>query len=205
MITVTLQKQAPAINATFTCAEGITALSGPSGAGKSTLLQLIAGLQKPDYGRITIGTDVIFDSEKNINLPTHKRRIGLVFQDSLLFPHLSVLQNLRYGISDHNTSFEKTIAILELAPLFHRRPATLSGGERQRVAIGRALLASPRLLLMDEPLANLDDAKKQDILLLIKSLPKTFGLPVIYVSHASDEVAMIADKTLHIQQGQITT
>ena len=146
---------------------GITALFGASGSGKSTAIRLIAGLEKPDRGRISLGGTVLTDVAEGIFVPPHKRRIGLVFQDALLLPHLSVQANLTYGrfftpAAERRIGFEPVVEVLGIGHLLNRKPETLSGGERQRVAIGRALLASPRLLLMDEPLAALDQARKQD-------------------------------------------
>ena len=152
---------------------GVTALFGRSGSGKTTIINAIAGLVRPDHGRITVGDDVLFDSASGINVPVARRRLGYVFQEGRLFPHLSVRQNLLYGHrgrSHPGTTFEETVDLLGLNALLERRPASLSGGERQRVAIGRALLADPGLLLMDEPLASLDATRRAEISSLYRAV-----------------------------------
>ena len=181
---------------------GITALFGASGAGKSSLLNLIAGLEQPDSGRIRIGSESLFDSNAKINLAVHKRRIGYVFQDALLLPHLSVRNNLRYGFRQGGMEFSSIVEFLGLSALLERRPATLSGGERQRVSIGRALLSAPRLMLMDEPLASLDMERKREIFPYIEQLQKKFGIPVIFVSHAIEEVARLAQHVIVLRDGK---
>ena len=181
---------------------GVTALFGPSGAGKSSLLNLIAGLAQPDSGRIRIGSESLFDSKAKINLAVHKRRIGYVFQDALLLPHLSVRNNLRYGFRHGGMEFSSIVEFLGLSALLERRPATLSGGERQRVSIGRALLSAPRLMLMDEPLASLDMARKREIFPYIEQLQKKFGIPVVLVSHAIEEVARLAQHVVVMRDGK---
>ena len=158
-----------AIDARFESAGRLTALFGPSGSGKTTLINLIAGLIRPTKGRIAVDGRVLVDTDAGIFVPKHKRRIGMVFQDARLFPHLSVAGNLRYGRwftppAERYADMDAVVELLGIGPLLDRRPAKLSGGEKQRVAIGRALLASPKLLLMDEPLASLDDARKAEIL-----------------------------------------
>ena len=181
---------------------GIIALFGASGAGKSSLLNLIAGLEQPDSGRIRIGSESLFDSKANINLAVHKRRIGYVFQDALLLPHLSVRNNLRYGFRQGGMEFSSIVDFLGISTLLERRPSTLSGGERQRVAIGRALLSAPRLVLMDEPLASLDMERKLEIFPYIEQLHKKFGIPVILVSHAVEEVARLAQHVVVMRDGK---
>jgi molybdate transport system ATP-binding protein len=178
---------------------GLTALFGASGAGKSTLVSLIAGLLRPDSGRIAVADTVFFDGSQRIDLPVHRRELGIVFQDARLFPHLSVRSNLLFGFKragaraqSPSVSFDAVVALLGLEALLERRPHTLSGGERQRVAIGRALLAQPRLLLMDEPLASLDAPRKAEVLPYIERLRDEFDLPILYVSHAVDEVLRLA-------------
>ncbi len=192
------------LDVSFTAEAGVTALFGPSGSGKTTILNAIAGLERPQRGRITVNGDVFLDSETGIDLPARRRNIGYVFQDALLFPHLSVAQNLRYGMRGGSDGFDDIVALLGIETLLARRPATLSGGERQRVAIGRALLSRPRVLLMDEPLASLDIERKHDILPYVESLRDNFGLPILYVSHAVDEVARLADHVIVIESGRIT-
>jgi molybdate transport system ATP-binding protein len=188
--------------------KGITALFGPSGSGKSTVLNLIAGLAPPDRGRIAVDGIVFTDTERGITVPPHQRRIGYVFQDALLFPHLNVRRNLSYGRwfrrARATVDFDQVVKLLGIAPLLARAPATLSGGERQRIAIGRALLSNPRLLLMDEPLAALDIERKAEIIPYIERLRDDLDLPVLYVSHAVDEVARLADRVIMLDHGLIT-
>jgi molybdate transport system ATP-binding protein len=187
--------------------DGITALFGPSGGGKSTLLRIISGLEAGAEGRIAFGDETWLDTKAGIFMPAHRRGVGYVFQDARLFPHLSVEGNLRYA-ARRSTGVDKRIdldgvtAALDLQPLLSRRPGTLSGGERQRVAIGRTLLTRPRLLLMDEPLANLDVQRRAEILPYIERLPGTFGMPVIYVTHAIDEVARLAQRMVVLAAGR---
>ncbi|HEX4508153.1 MAG TPA: molybdenum ABC transporter ATP-binding protein [Alphaproteobacteria bacterium] len=195
------------LDAAFTGAERVTALFGPSGAGKSTILRLIAGLLRPDEGRIVLAGRVVFDSAAGLNLPAAKRRVGLVFQDGLLFPHLSVSQNLLYGPwarrAAKPAAFERTVEILDIAKLLDRAPRRLSGGERQRVAIGRALLSDPAVLLMDEPVSAVDQERRAEILPYLASLTREFPIPMIYVSHAMEEVERLAEKVVRIRDGRI--
>jgi len=186
---------------------GITALHGRSGAGKTSVVNMIAGLTTPDAGRIALGERVLFDAAKGIDVPPENRRIGYVFQEDRLFPHLSVRSNLEYGLkrtprSERHTEFGTVIEMLGIGDLLERRPHRLSGGEKQRVAIGRALLASPELLLMDEPLANLDLARKAEILPFIERLRDALGLPIVYVSHADEEVVRLADTVALMADGR---
>ena len=194
--------------AAFTAGRGITALFGPSGAGKSTVLNLIAGLTRLDEGYIRVDGTVFADTSLGISLPVHRRRIGYVFQDALLFPHLDVRRNLVYGRrfapAEVKSDFSQIVDLLGIAHLLERKPATLSGGERQRVAIGRALLTDPRLLLMDEPLAALDIDRKAEVIPYIERLRDELGLPILYVSHAIDEVARLADRVIVLDRGRIT-
>jgi molybdate transport system ATP-binding protein len=185
---------------------GVTALFGPSGAGKSSVLAAAAGLLRPDQCRLAIGDAIIADTRKAIWLAPERRRVGLVFQDSRLFPHMSVATNLRYGLRRApagGIGFDDLVDLLGIAPLLPRRPHTLSGGERQRVAIGRALLAQPRLLLMDEPLASLDAARKDEILPYLARLHAALRLPVLYVTHAFEEVAQLADTLVLLEAGRV--
>ncbi|MEK6630713.1 MAG: molybdenum ABC transporter ATP-binding protein, partial [Acidobacteriota bacterium] len=187
---------------------GVVALFGRSGAGKTTLINLLAGMLRPASGRISVDGTVFFDTAAKINVPVERRRIGFVFQDSRLFPHLTVESNLRYGLSrapasDRRIAFQTVVDVLGIAHLLRRRPFSLSGGERQRVALGRALLAQPRLLLMDEPLASLDAPRKAEILPYIERLRDEFALPMVYVSHSLDEVIRLADHLLVISDGRI--
>lgn len=196
-----------ALNAAFEADAGVTAIFGPSGAGKTTLLKMIAGTQRPTHGRIMIGNITWFDSERRINLPPEQRRIGYVFQDARLFPYMSVLRNLTYarwaGRRSAQRDLDEVIEMLGIRHLLNRRPDTLSGGERQRVAIGRALLSDPSLLLLDEPLSSLDHARRQEILPFIERLRDESGLPILYVSHEVDEVARLADKLVLLKNGVI--
>ena len=186
---------------------GLTALFGPSGAGKSTVIAAVAGLLRPDYCRIVLDDVVLADTDAGIWVPPEARRAGLVFQDARLFPHMSVDTNLRYGLrrapKGGPIRFDDVVALLGIAPLLGRRPHTLSGGERQRVAIGRALLAQPRLLLMDEPLASLDTARKAEILPYLASIQTALHLPILYGTHAMEEVARLADSVVLIQAGAV--
>ena len=195
------------LDAAFTGADRVTALFGPSGAGKSTILRLIAGLLRPDAGRIVLAGRTVFDSAAGINLPAHHRRVGLVFQDGLLFPHMSVRQNLLYGPWARRvvrpTSFDRTVQILDIGRLLDRAPRHLSGGERQRVAIGRALLSDPAVLLMDEPVAAIDLERRAEILPYLASLTEEFPVPLLYVSHAMDEIERLAQKVVRIREGRI--
>ncbi|MGL4405019.1 MAG: molybdenum ABC transporter ATP-binding protein [Notoacmeibacter sp.] len=186
--------------------EGVTALFGPSGCGKSTLLRIIAGLETRASGKVVFG-DAVWQNETRF-LPAPMRGIGFVFQEPRLFPHLSVAGNLAFAEKrsmrvKSEITYEKVVAALDLEPLLGRRVTALSGGEKQRVAIGRALLTNPSLMLMDEPLSALDINRRSAILPLIRSLPETFGLPVIYVTHAIDEVAQIADRIALMDRGTI--
>ncbi len=210
MLSVDVEKQLGdfRLNVGFEAGPGVTALFGPSGSGKTTLVNMIAGLVTPDRGCIIFDDDVLFDSAARVNRPAHDRRIGYVFQDGRLFPHLSVAQNLDYGrwmrgLPHDPAEAGRVIAMLDIAPLLQRRPGKLSGGERQRVAIGRALLAQPRLLLLDEPLASLDSARKSEILPYLVRLRDEAGIPMIYVSHNPEEVKRIAGTVVCLDGGQI--
>lgn len=187
---------------------GIVALFGRSGAGKTATINLIAGLQRPDRGRIVLDGQALVDTDKNIFVPRHRRRVGLVFQDSQLFPHLSVRYNLLFGRwfaprTDRVVSFDAVVETLGITALLDRQPARLSGGEKQRVAIGRALLASPRILLLDEPLASLDEERKQEILPLIERLRDELAIPMVLVSHAIDDVARLANHVVILKDGRV--
>lgn len=197
------------IDASFHGAEsGVTALYGPSGAGKTSIVNMVAGLMRPDAGCIAINGLCLFDSAKGIDLPPETRRIGYIFQDGRLLPHLSVRSNLTYGM--HRTPverrfvhFDQVVDLLGIGHLLHRRPARLSGGEKQRVAIGRALLTSPAMLLMDEPLASLDSARKAEVLPFIMRLGREFAIPILYVSHAMDEILNLATHMAIMEEGRV--
>lgn len=185
---------------------GTTALFGRSGAGKSTIIAAVAGLIRPASCRIAIGDFLAVDTERNVFVPPEQRRIGLVFQDARLFPHMSVAANLRYGLrraSPGAIGFDEVVDLLGVAPLLERRPHSLSGGEKSRVAIGRALLSQPRLLAMDEPLASLDEQHKAEILPYLARLKRTLHIPILYVTHAMDEVARLADTLVLIRGGRV--
>jgi molybdate transport system ATP-binding protein len=196
------------LSARFATRNGVTAVFGPSGAGKTTLVNMISGLVAPDRGRIAIEETVLFDSEKRINLPPHRRRIGYVFQEGRLFPHLSVKHNLDYGrrmngLPRDGAQMQRIIALLDIGHLIDRRPGKLSGGERQRIAIGRALLMRPRLLLLDEPLASLDIARKREILPYLERLRDEVGVPMVYVSHQAAELRRIATSVVRLIAGKV--
>ena len=197
------------IDIRFEAGPGVTALFGPSGAGKTTVLDLIAGLEKPDRGRIVVDGEVLADTATGTWVPSHLRRVGYVFQDSRLFPHLTVGQNLDYGarfVRHHGHAPDRghVVALLGLGSLLDRRPATLSGGERQRAAIGRALLSAPRLLLLDEPMASLDMARRAEILPYLARVREQAGIPIVHVSHALPEVARLADTVVLLESGRVT-
>ena len=184
---------------------GVTAIFGPSGSGKTTLLRCVAGLERAPRGRLVVGDQVWQDGERW--LPTHRRPLGYVFQEASLFSHLSVAGNLRYGLSRSpgakRANLDAAVELLGLGPLLNRRSDRLSGGERQRVAIARALATSPRLLLMDEPLASLDLQRKREILPYLKRLHDELEIPVLYVSHSPDEVARLADHLVALESGRV--
>ncbi|KLV04137.1 molybdate transporter ATP-binding protein [Photobacterium aquae] len=183
---------------------GITAIFGRSGAGKTSLINIISGLSTPDSGVITIGSHVLFDSEQQVNLPPEKRKIGYVFQDARLFPHYTVSGNLRYGCSQPDPAqWDSVVNLLGIEHLLNRYPASLSGGEKQRVAIGRALLSNPDMLLMDEPLASLDLPRKQELMPYLERLAKEVKIPIVYVTHSLDEILRLADHMAMLNQGKV--
>lgn len=209
MLQVSIQKQleAFALQVSFVLASrGITVLWGASGSGKTTLLQCLAGLLRPDAGRIACREAVWFDAERGVCLAPERRRIGYVFQDVRLFPHLSVRSNMLFGRrfrGPSGVSFEDVVALLGLGRLLHRTPSDLSGGEKQRVAVGRALLACPELLLMDEPLTGLDRGKREEIMAYIKAIPERFDVPILYVTHSDAELRFLADRVLNLEDGKL--
>jgi len=184
---------------------GVTALVGPSGAGKTTVLRAVAGLWRPDEGRIEVAENVLFDSAAGVNVPVKKRRLGIVFQDPLLFPHMSVDANLGFGSPARNASWDSVIKLLDLNKLLDRYPRHLSGGESQRVALGRALLSDPQLLLLDEPLTGLDDERREQVLPFMERLRDETDIPIIYVSHHRDEISRLADLVFSIEDGKIVS
>ena len=197
------------LHACFESVGQLTALFGASGAGKSSLVNLIGGLLKPDRGRIVVDGRVLVDTQKRIDVPRHHRRVGYVFQDARLFPHMNVRSNLAYGrfftpARARYENFDRVVEMLGIGHLLQRSPASLSGGEKQRVAIGRALLASPRLLLLDEPLAALDEARKAEIMPYVERLRDETRIPIVYVSHSLAEVARLASTVVVLSQGKVT-
>jgi molybdate transport system ATP-binding protein len=210
VLAVDVEKQLGALKLSvrFEAAGGATALFGPSGAGKTSLVNMIAGLLKPDRGSIALDATVLFDSAAGISVPPHRRRIGYVFQEGRLFPHLSVRQNLDYGRRMSGRprdarAFGRIAELLGIDHLLDRRPRMLSGGERQRVAVGRALLMRPRLLLLDEPLASLDSGHKREILPYLVRLRDDAGVPIVYVSHTPAEVRRIATTVVRLDSGRV--
>ena len=205
---VRLRVGAFALEAAFTSGAGITALFGRSGSGKTTVLNVIAGLARPESGRVSVGGRVLFDGARGIEVPPHRRRVGYVFQEGRLLPHLTVRHNLRFGsLFSRNKKpvlgFAQAVELLGIGHLLERRPAALSGGEKQRVAIGRALLAGPELLLFDEPLASLDAPRKAEILYYIERLRDELRIPMVYVSHSLDEVVRLADVVVLMSEGRV--
>ncbi len=211
------------LDVAFDAGPGITGLFGPSGAGKTTLLHLVAGLLRPDHGRIALGARVLTGTAERIFVPPARRRIGLVYQDAQLFPHMTVGQNIAFGrwfaarrhLRRGTNGIEETprpdaltvemlAETLGIGALLDRRPAKLSGGERQRVALARAILASPELLLLDEPLAALDDERRSEILSLIEDIRDRLAIPMLYVSHRSDELMRLASHAVVLDRGQVS-
>ena len=196
------------LSVSFSSAGGVTALFGASGTGKTSIIAMIAGLMKPDRGRVVLDGETLFDEAKRIDVPAWKRHIGTVFQEGRLFPHLSVKHNLDYGrwmsgYAADPKAFAHVVELLDIGHLLDRRPGKLSGGERQRVAFGRALLMRPRLLLLDEPLASLDAARKEEILPYLERLRDNAGVPMIYVSHDAVEVKRIANRVVRLEAGRV--
>ncbi|MBL9056183.1 MAG: molybdenum ABC transporter ATP-binding protein [Rhodobacteraceae bacterium] len=196
------------LDVAFQAPPGVTALFGRSGAGKTTVVNAVAGLLRPDAGRIVAGDVVLLDTAARINLPPHRRSVGYVFQDARLFPHLTVRQNLLYGRwvapRGPGPALERIVDLLGLGALLSRHPGALSGGERSRVALGRAILSNPRILLMDEPLAALDEARKAEILPYLERLRDEVALPILYVRHSRAEVARLATTLVLIEAGRVT-
>jgi molybdate transport system ATP-binding protein len=210
MLKVDVERRAGAfaMHVAFETDARVTALFGRSGAGKTSLVNMIAGLTRPDRGRIEIDGQVLFDSRARVNISVQARRIGYVFQEARLFPHLTVRRNLLYGhdrvpAAQRYVPFDRIVGLLGLDHLLARRPGDLSGGEKQRVAIGRALLASPRILLLDEPLASLDAQRRNEVLQYIELMRDELRVPMIYVSHAVDEVVRLADWVVLMASGAV--
>ena len=204
-------KQLPGfrLDATLTApTPGVIALFGRSGSGKSTLTNVISGLLTPDVGTVTLDGERLTDMRQGIVVPVERRRIGYVFQDARLFPHLSVAGNLRYGerrrrAASTVSGFDEVVALLGLTPLLQKKPRQLSGGERQRVSLGRALLSQPRLLLLDEPLASLDVARREEVLLYLVALRDRLSIPMVYVSHQFEEVLRLATHLVLLEGGRV--
>jgi molybdate transport system ATP-binding protein len=197
------------VDVAFTSEGRVTGLFGSSGAGKTSLVSMIAGLVQPDRGVIAVDNAVLFDGKTGINIPPHRRRIGYVFQDARLFPHLSVAQNLDYGrrmnkLARDPAQESRITEMLDIGHLLDRRPGGLSGGERQRVALGRALLSQPRLLLLDEPMGALDDARKAEIMPYLIQLRDEGDVPMAFVSHDADEMRQLATQVVMLKRGRVT-
>lgn len=210
MLSVDIEKQLGdfALRAAFTSDGLVTGLFGNSGTGKTSIINMIAGLSTPDRGRILLDDTVLDDTAAGLHVPPHLRRIGYVFQDARLFPHLNVKQNLDYGwrmngFARDDAALKRTVDLLDIGHLLKRRPAQLSGGERQRVALGRALLTMPKLLLLDEPLGALDDARKAEILPYLVRLRDESGIPMVLVSHDPTEMRRLATNVVILGRGYI--
>ncbi|MCG9677243.1 molybdenum ABC transporter ATP-binding protein ModC [Vibrio sp. Isolate24] len=186
--------------------KGITAIFGRSGAGKTSIIDVLAGLRAPDEGEIVVSNKTLYSFQAKLNIPAYKRQVGYVFQESRLFPHYRVKGNLLYGVKDFDQNhYDKIIKLLALEPLLKRFPIQLSGGEKQRVAIGRALLSKPQILLMDEPLASLDIPRKREVLPFLEQLASEIEIPILYVSHSLNEVVRLANHIVVIDDGKVVT
>ncbi|WP_453998093.1 molybdenum ABC transporter ATP-binding protein [Afipia felis] len=207
-VDVTKQLGTLKLEAAFESDSPVIGLFGPSGAGKSSIINMIAGLSTPDRGTIIIGGETLDDTATGLHVPPHRRRIGYVFQDARLFPHRNVAQNLDYGrrmnkLAPDPVHFKRILDLLDIGHLQIRRPGQLSGGERQRVALGRALLSKPRLLLLDEPLGSLDRDRKAEILPYFERLRDEESIPMVYVSHDPDETRRLAGHVVMLKHGRI--
>jgi molybdate transport system ATP-binding protein len=196
------------LEASFVSEGRVTGLFGASGAGKTSLINMIAGLLRPDRGSLAIDNETLDDTATGLHVPAHRRRIGYVFQDARLFPHLNVRQNLNYGrrmnrLADDHAERTRVTDLLDIGSLLNRRPGQLSGGERQRVALGRALLAQPRLLLLDEPLGSLDEERKVEILPYLVRLRDEANVPMVYVSHDAGEMRQLATSIVMLKRGRV--
>jgi molybdate transport system ATP-binding protein len=211
MLRVDIKKQLGefALEASFESEGRVTGLFGASGAGKTSLINMIAGLLRPDHGVIALDDEILDDTANGVHVPAHRRRIGYVFQDARLFPHMNVAQNLDYGrrmqrLPDDPAQKTRVTDLLDIGPLLDRRPGKLSGGERQRVALGRALLSKPRLLLLDEPLGSLDEGRKVEILPYFVRLRDEANVPMVYVSHDAAEMRQLATQIVMLRNGRVT-
>lgn len=200
-VLVQFQRRDFSLDVEFQSAEGVTGIFGGSGAGKTTLINLIAGLERPDRGMVAAGERTLYDSRNRIDVPVHRRRVGVAFQEHRLFPHYSVAGNLRYARRGR-ADFDRVVGLLELGGLLGKRVHQLSGGERQRVALGRALLSEPRLLLLDEPLASLDHRLRQQIIPFLRRIRDELALPMLYVSHDLTEILQLTDRLLILERGR---
>ena len=212
MLRVDIEKQLGefSLSARFESEGRVTGLFGASGAGKTSLVNMIAGLLRPDRGTIAIDDEALDDTARGIHVPAHRRRIGYVFQDARLFPHLDVTQNLDYGrrmnrLPADPAQSRRVTDLLDIGHLLNRRPGKLSGGERQRVALGRALLSKPRLLLLDEPLGSLDEGRRAEILPYLVRLRDEARVPMVYVSHDAAEMRQLATQIVLLQRGRVTS
>ena len=190
----------------FDAGDGVTAVCGPSGSGKTTILKLVAGLLRPRRGRIVLGDQVLLDTSARCWIPPQYRAVGVVFQDSLLFPHLNVRSNLTFGLKRRparHLAFDHVVEVLEISDLLDRYPDTLSGGQARRVAIGRALLRGPRLLMLDEPWVGLDEPLKDQVVSLVRRCIAEWGIPTLLVSHDRKFIASIADRIVMMSEGRL--
>ncbi len=208
MVDVVKQLGEFSLKVAFESTSRVTGLFGASGSGKSSLINIVAGLSEPDRGRIVIDTEVLDDTAAHVHVPSYKRRIGYVFQDARLFPHQSVAQNLGYGrrmnrLPRDSAHLKRIVDMLDIGHLLTRRPAQLSGGERQRVALGRALLSKPRLLLLDEPLGALDLDRREEILPYLERLRDEENVPMVYVSHDPEEIRRLAAQVVILKRGRV--
>lgn len=209
ILDVTLRQQAFVLHVRESASVEVLGLFGPSGSGKTTLLEAIAGIRTPDEGEIRVGERQLFSSRDRVNVPARDRRIGYVPQDALLFPNMNVTDNIRYGHRaadpDGRATFDGLVEILELQALLDRRVQALSGGEKQRIAIARALMTRPSILLLDEPLAAVDRARRDRILPYVLRIRTDLHVPLVYVTHDQDEIIAIADRVLYLDQGRVVS